>query len=258
MPKNSTVRTLRLVTSSPFGDSPGKGLPALYYLLADVFRRRIEDGVWPVGSQIPTLDELVAEFRAARATVRQALTIVEGEGLLSRHRGRGTFVLKRPNRDPIFRIGTKRMTLVGPRTSIKRELLDVEPNAGSFTPSHGGGTLAPSYGYFRRRHCIDGTPYVIRSGYLDSRLWQRLTLQQIRTLPLMRTLVNKLGAKFDRCEQTLTITTADYELAKLLKVHLNCPLAVLDRSVFDEDNVLVHETRGYYRGDLVKMSTILK
>ena len=53
-----------------------KGLPALYYQLADVFRRRIEDGEWQVDAQIPTLDQLVAEFHAARATVRQALTIL--------------------------------------------------------------------------------------------------------------------------------------------------------------------------------------
>ena len=78
-----------------------KGLPALYYQLADVFRRRIEDGEWQVDAQIPTLDDLVAEFGAARATVRQALTILEGEGLLARYRGRGTFVLKRPTRDAV-------------------------------------------------------------------------------------------------------------------------------------------------------------
>lgn len=257
MPKTSTARKL-LLTSSPFGDTPGKGMPALRHQLADVFRRRIEDGVWLVGSQVPTLDALVAEFRAARATVRQALTIIEEEGLLSRHRGRGTFVLKRPARDQIFRIGTKRLTVVGPRTSIKRELLDIEPNAGPFMPSHGGGSLAPSYGYFRRRHSIEGIPYVIRSGYLDSRLWQRLTPHQIGTVPLMRTMAKKLNAKIDRCEQTLTIATADFELAKLLKVRLNFPLAVLDRSVFDNDNVLVYETRRYYRGDLVKMSMTLE
>ncbi|MGE0650599.1 MAG: GntR family transcriptional regulator [Alphaproteobacteria bacterium] len=170
-------------------------MPALYHLLADVFRRKIEDGVWLVGSQIPTLDELVAEFCAARATVRQALTLIEEEGLLSRHRGRGTFVLKRPARDHIFRIGTKRLTVVGPRNSIKRELLDIEPNAGPFMPSHSGGSLAPSYGYFRRRHSIEGIPYVIRFGYLDSRLWQRLTQHQIRAAPLMRTLAKNLMQK---------------------------------------------------------------
>jgi GntR family transcriptional regulator len=235
-----------------------KGLPALYYQLADVFRRRIEDDVWPVDSQIPTLDDLVTQFGAARATVRQALTILEGEGLLARHRGRGTFVLKRPTRDAIFNIGEKRMTLVGPRSAIKRELISAEPEARMPKPSHPGGKLAPSYGHFVRVHSVDGVRYVVRSGYLDSRLWQRLTLQQLGTLPLTRILVSKLGVSLERCEQTITIVAADFEIAQMLNVHLNCPLAVLDRSIFDSDGVLILETRGYYRGDLVKINATLK
>ncbi len=261
MAKTSSAKKLQLISRSnpsPLRNVTEKGLPALYYQLADVFRRRIEDGVWPVDSQTPTLEELVAQFGAARATVRQALTILESEGLLSRHRGRGTFVLKRPARDPIFNIGTKRMTLVGPRSAIKRELISAEPEAAPPRPSHGGGKLAPASGRFVRVHSIDGTPYVVRNGYLDSRLWQRLTLAQIAGQPLMRTLVNKLGIKLDRSEQTITIVAADFEIARMLEVSLNCPLAVLDRSVFDADGVLILETRGYYRGDLVKIDATLQ
>jgi GntR family transcriptional regulator len=264
MAKHSGAAKLQLVTRSPGQNhSPlrsilEKGLPALYYQLADVFRRRIEEGVWPVDSQIPTLDDLVTQFGAARATVRQALTILEGEGLLARHRGRGTFVLKRPVRDPIFNIGTKRMTLVGPRSAIARKLVSADPEATVPRPSHSGGRLAPSYGRFVRIHSIDGVPYVVRSGYLDSRLWQRLTLQQLGGQPLMRTLINKLGVKLARCEQTITIVAADFEIAKMLEVSLNCPLAVLDRSVFDTSGTLILEARGYYRGDLVKIDATLE
>ena len=84
MTDNPGAPRVRNLEDLPLRKVVEKGLPALYYQLADVFRRRIEDGEWQVEAQIPTLEDLVAEFHAARATVRQALTILEGEGGMSR------------------------------------------------------------------------------------------------------------------------------------------------------------------------------
>ena len=249
---------VRYLDEPPLRSVAEKGLPALYYQLADVFRRRIEDGDWQVGAQIPTLEDLVAEFGAARATVRQALTILEGEGLLARYRGRGTFVLKRPVREAVFTIDTNWLSLVGVRPSVKRELLLAEIADAPPVPSHPGSTLAPAYGHFIRRHSIEDIPYVIRSGYLDKRLWDRLSTEQLATAPLVRTLIELPGVRFERCEQTITVSSADFEIARMLAVPLNTPLAVVDRSVFDPDEVLILETRGYYRGDFVKIGMTLK
>ncbi len=249
---------IRHLDDMPLRSVAEKGLPALYYQLADVFRRRIEDGVWQVGAQIPTLEDLVSEFRAARATVRQALTILEGEGLLARYRGRGTFVLKCPSRDAVFSIDTNWLSLVGTRPNIKRELLDYGMAEAAPKPSHPRGRLAAAYGHFVRRHSIEDVPYVVRFGYLDERLWSRLSREQIGTAPLVRTLIELPGVVFERCEQTITVASADFEIARLLEVPLNSPLAVVDRSVFDPDDILILETRGYYRGDFVKIDMTLK
>lgn len=258
MADKSAGAKIRYLEDAPLRSVAEKGLPALYYQLADVFRRRIEDGDWQVDSQIPTLEELVSEFRAARATVRQALTILEGEGLLARYRGRGTFVLKRPARDAVFSIDTNWLSLVGTRPNIKRELLahgiaDTPPK-----PSHQGGILAPAYGHFVRRHSVEDIPYVVRFGYLDERLWDCLSRDQVATAPLVRTLIELPGVVFERCEQTITVSAADLEIARLLEIPLNSPLAVVDRSVFDPDEVLILETRGYYRGDFIKIDMTLK
>ena len=50
---------------------------------------------WAVGQQIPTVEELAAECGVARATIRQALDLLEGEGLIERYRAKGTFVRER-------------------------------------------------------------------------------------------------------------------------------------------------------------------
>jgi GntR family transcriptional regulator len=74
---------------------------ARYIQLASLFRLRIESGLWVSGQQIPTVDDLSAECGVARATIRQALGILEDEHLIERHRAKGTFVLERP-RDQIW------------------------------------------------------------------------------------------------------------------------------------------------------------
>jgi GntR family transcriptional regulator len=51
-----------------------------YIQLATLFRRRVEQGAWKLGDQIPTVDELAAECGVARATIRHALDLLEEEG----------------------------------------------------------------------------------------------------------------------------------------------------------------------------------
>ena len=72
-----------------------------YLQVASVLRRRIRDGHWPVGAKIATLEELEHEFGVARVTVRQAIDLLQGEGLVKSFQGRGTFVTKAPEQRPL-------------------------------------------------------------------------------------------------------------------------------------------------------------
>ncbi|WP_299050401.1 GntR family transcriptional regulator [uncultured Nocardioides sp.] len=56
--------------------------------------RSLADGLAP-GAPMPSERELVARFGVARMTVRQALDVLVGEGVLERVPGRGTFVAER-------------------------------------------------------------------------------------------------------------------------------------------------------------------
>ncbi|MEV4506674.1 GntR family transcriptional regulator [Streptomyces klenkii] len=65
-----------------------------YLRVAQAIRDRIADGTWPPGHKLPNRPGLAREFGVGENTVRQALEILLGEGLLEsfRGRGRGTFV----------------------------------------------------------------------------------------------------------------------------------------------------------------------
>jgi len=60
--------------------------------VADALRARIRAKEWSVGEQLPTEAELVNQYGVSRATVRQSVKDLEGQGLVVVHRGRGTFM----------------------------------------------------------------------------------------------------------------------------------------------------------------------
>jgi GntR family transcriptional repressor for pyruvate dehydrogenase complex len=67
--------------------------------IAEQLRREITLGVLPTGEALPPERKLAAMFGVARATVQQAVRILESEGLVTARRGRGggTFVTGPPS-----------------------------------------------------------------------------------------------------------------------------------------------------------------
>jgi GntR family transcriptional regulator len=65
---------------------------ALYQLLAEELRKEILSGKLRLGDQLPTENQLVENSQMSRATVRQALSILEHEGFIVTRHGAGRFV----------------------------------------------------------------------------------------------------------------------------------------------------------------------
>ena len=60
--------------------------------VADALRARIRAKEWASGEKLPTEAELVIEYGVSRATVRQSIKDLEGQGLVVVRRGLGTFM----------------------------------------------------------------------------------------------------------------------------------------------------------------------
>lgn len=64
----------------------------LYLQLEKLLRTQIEGSDLKPGDMLPSEQELQEKFQISRTTVRQALRELEVSGLITRYRGRGTFV----------------------------------------------------------------------------------------------------------------------------------------------------------------------
>jgi GntR family transcriptional regulator len=70
----------------------------LYYQLAGVLREQIRSGQLEPGAGLPSERELMADYHLSRNTVRQAMDLLEREGLIIRTHGLGTSVSQLSNR----------------------------------------------------------------------------------------------------------------------------------------------------------------
>ena len=76
----------RMLPTNRFSTRP------LYLQLRDALAERIAHGEWKPGTAIPNESDLAREFGVSSGTMRKALDLMEGEHLLTRRQGRGTFV----------------------------------------------------------------------------------------------------------------------------------------------------------------------
>lgn len=63
---------------------------------AEMLRQAIAEGSYPSGAQIPSEKDLISRLGVSRTTLREALRILENDGLIERRRGLGTYVAEKP------------------------------------------------------------------------------------------------------------------------------------------------------------------
>src|SRR5690606_7464678 len=84
--------TKKSVPSSPAFFNP---FPKYLQVRHIVERRLVSE--YEIGQRIPTEQALCEEFGVSRETVREALRGLEQEGIIQRHRPKGTFYVRRPD-----------------------------------------------------------------------------------------------------------------------------------------------------------------
>jgi len=236
-----------------FRDSP---VPR-YAQLADLLRQRIARGVWVQGAKLPTLEELMHEFDVARVTVRQAVNLLARDGLLSPQQGRGTFVTGRPTQDRWLRLETSLRDLADVYRGDKPKLTLIEESAATPVLRSGDGKPAPRYHFMRRVHSHNGEVYCVISIYLDERVF-RMAPRRFRRETVVPALLDLPKVKIARARQTLTISTADVEVAGHLDIPVNGPVAEVRRVCTAPDDTVLYLGEVTYRGDYVHLEMDLK
>lgn len=223
----------------------------LYLQVAAVLRRRIEDGLLPPNARMASLGELEAEFQVARVTVRQAIDLLQTEGLVWRQQGKGTFVARDVRDKRWLSLAVDMASLVQTIEGNVPRFMPVDvPPPPRIRP--GEGNLTERYKFLRSIQHRNGEPFGVVNVHIAESIFERApeAFQAHTALPI---LFRMEKANIGTARQTLVISSADTEVADYLRIALNAPTVEAHCVVTDHGKNAIYIAEIVYRGDRVKL-----
>lgn len=217
--------------------------------IAADLRARIRSGELPPGAAITSEAALAGQFGVSRGTVRQALSALRSEGLISGGQGRRP-VVSRPTLaqsfDELVSFSTWARSVgrrPGARTlELTRCAADATVAAELELPE---GTETFRY---RRLRLLDGEAAMIEvSNFVEP--VGRLLLDCDLDSGSVYAQLGRLGIVFAEAQQRIAAISASPEQARLLDVRRGAPLLQVHRRVLDPEGVPIEASSDTYRGD---------
>lgn len=223
---------------------------ALYLQVTNMLRSRIMSGHWKAGAQLPTIEQLMAEYGVSRITVRQALTLLARSGLIVSTRGRGTFVAKSVGpapADPDLRTAISSLLEMGEGQAI--ELLSCKRVATLPADFEASAPVFPSYMRIQTLHRHNGEPFAQVDAAVAAEVYRRFPPGAEKREKLLKLLVEHGRVALRTGRQEITITYADAEVARRLDCVLMAPTVRIRSWRRDTEDRLVFVTISLYRAD---------
>lgn len=196
----------------------------LYHQLRELLIEQIESGEWEPGHQLPTEKELSGEFGVSRATVRQAMQLLETQGLIERYPGRGTFVAR-----PKISINLLAMYVnprdfktggtVGHTRVVSITRMPAAPNVAARL----GLAVGDEVWELRRIVSADSTPNMLITSWLPYRDFPDMDALDTRRQTMRTFLRERYGIDGGRQHKEIEATALDETEAELLKAAPGTP-----------------------------------
>ena len=220
-------------------------------------KERIQRGDFESG-KIPSENELAAELRVSRTTVRDALSRLENEGTVFRRQGAGTFVnvpglqiksrleeiwsyegvLKDHGYTPSVRVLS-----VDTRPAAADEANDLQVSAGE------------PLVVMRKLFLEDSEPVILTINRIPKRhLAEPATPDDVE--PLYRFLEERGGRRLAYYLSEIVPVALDKEQAGLLGMAAGTPVVSFEEIGYDQDNTPVARSTSYFRDDLLRFRLI--
>lgn len=224
----------------------GSGRQPKYQRIANDLKDAIRSGTYAPGDRLPGENDLMAQYEVARMTARQALGVLQSEGLVEARKGAGVFV-----RDfqPLRRRGIQRLSReqwgagrsvwaadLGDRNLVVDQVEVTEEEA----PEHISPALdvdeAEPVCVRRRRFVLDGKPVLIATSYLPASLVAGSQITQPDTGPGgTYARLAELGHKPVHFREEIRSRMPTPEEAAQLSLSMGTPVILICRTAFAEE-----------------------
>ncbi|MEU6984436.1 GntR family transcriptional regulator [Streptomyces sp. NPDC046332] len=222
----------------------------LWYQVSQSLRASILGRTPDASLRLPTEEQLAAHYGVSVLTMRQALKELEEEGLISRHRRRGTFIEPGARRSTPRRLLGSIDAIVAQQSGERTTVLGhgAEPVPGELAEYFPDVTEVVAYKRLRRDG-ESGEPTNWAENAVRPEVAAGLDPADLERWPMTKVLRDVMGVRISRITDTVEARLADPETAALLQVPLLSPILHYTGVTYDEDGRVVDVARIRYRGD---------
>ncbi len=224
----------------------------IYLQLANILEKRIIDGVYKVGSKIPSEGQLAADFHINRNTIRQAISVLVQKGLLEKQKGVGTFVKRTTTLHPIHRLG-KMTSFVDDFEMNHVDIEDIITAKDIIkAPSGLAEKLMIETGakiiMLERIRIADKTPFLLERQFYSYEKFSGLMEMEIKG-SMYKLLTENFNADLHHSIQTIKAVKPAKEIAQRLQISRAIPCIMLESLAYTSGDICIEILRSYYRGD---------
>ncbi|MFH8580753.1 GntR family transcriptional regulator [Streptomyces zaomyceticus] len=222
----------------------------LWYQVSQSLRASILGRAPDASLRLPTEEQLAAHYGVSVLTMRQALKELEEEGLISRHRRRGTFIEPGARRSTPRRLLGSIDAIVAQQSGERTTVLGhgAEPVPGELAEYFPDVTEVVAYRRLRRDG-ESGEPSNWAENAVLPELAAAIDPADLERWPMTKVLRDVVGVRISRITDTVEARLADPETASLLQVPLLSPILHYTGVTYDREGRVVDVARIRYRGD---------
>lgn len=231
----------------------------LYLQVIERLKNDIEKGIFKENERFPSEFELARELGVSRATLREALRLLEEEKVIIRKHGVGTFV----NPKPLFTSGIENLTSVSAMIrNVGMEPGTIFMDVSETTPSEKEQARfscneEDHLVTIKRVRTADGEPVVYCIDHVLSKSIPTGT-EELLNLSIFDAIEKSGNIRIDQAVTHIEPVGYDDEASSILRCGVDVPLLVLLQHHYSEDGEMVLYSKNYFRADKFSFHVVRK
>ena len=226
----------------------------LYLQVEESLKKDIKSQKYPVGSKLPSENDLCKMFNVSRITIRKALDILENKGIIHSIHGKGTFVKRSSIDSNLQKISSFGATLAQMGYEGYTKITHYEERDTDDFERMLRGEEWKSVSHFSLTGYSMGEPVVlyhsvIRNPYGADMYKVAKELEKEHVPFSTFDLYARVGLEIGKIEQKVAAVNADEKTAEILQINSGDAILVLDSVILDKNMQPIEYKKGYYCTD---------
>ena len=226
-----------------------------YHQIADALRDRIRSRSLAPGERLDNQRRLAQSFGVTLMTLRQALEVLERDGLITRRHGLGTFAAAPSVDYDILHFRAFAGDLIAVGENVATRFLRAQPARADRDAARELG-LDPGTRVFalERLRLVDGHPTSFQVSHLAEALGVEVAKADLAVTPLRQVLAFKLGIEITAARETVSAETLPARAARELGCAPGVPCFRSDRVSTDAESRPIVYDRVFIPGDRFRIT----